>query len=99
MFTPPLRARLTILLALLLITLVTGVPVAEDNTEDTPLQSRTKEVLRSYSKARTKDARITVREQLLAKADTLEAVGDDVLASECRERAGMVGRCHVERRR
>ena len=34
---------------------------------------------------------IAIRERLLAQADTLETVGDDVLASQCLERAGIVG--------
>ena len=90
-FVALLRVRVAILLELILITMTTGMPMAQDEAEDTPLQSRTKELLRSYSQARTKEAMVTIREQLLAKADTLEAAGDDALASQCLERAGIVG--------
>jgi CHAT domain-containing protein/tetratricopeptide (TPR) repeat protein len=68
-----------------------GPAKAEVENQDTPLQKRAKAVLGAYSEARTEDALASSREQLLAMADTLEAAGEDVLASECLERAGIVG--------
>jgi tetratricopeptide (TPR) repeat protein len=59
-------------------------------TTDTPLQSRAKRVLESYGQAKTKEDMAASRDALLSMADTLEAAGEDVLASHCLERAGIV---------
>jgi tetratricopeptide (TPR) repeat protein len=85
-----LRACMAILLALAVIIAAPDRPAAQEETDDTPLQARTKELLRAYGQTQTKDAMVTMREQLLAKADTLEAAGEDVLATHCLERAGIV---------
>lgn len=82
-------AVLFLILALLLAHPAFGAE--EDEKSQTPLQLRAKSLLRSYPEANTRDAQIEVREQLLAMADTLESEHEDVLASHCLERAGMVG--------
>ncbi len=84
--------KLLTMLTTVTMLLATAVMAEEDTgAEDTPLQTRAKAVLGEYSKATTEDAQIAIRTALLAKADTLETAGDDALASQCLERAGIVG--------
>ena len=82
---------MAVLLLILALVLAHPAFAAEDEKEDTPLQARAKSLLRSYPEAKTKDAQLEVRERLVAMADTLERKHEDVLASHCLERAGMVG--------
>jgi CHAT domain-containing protein len=78
---------------IVLVTLMVAptVRATDEAADNTPLQVRARSLLRSYPEAKTREAQIVVREQLLAMADTLESAGEDVLASHCLERAGMVG--------
>ena len=80
-----------VLTTLLIAWAIAATPAAAQEKEDTPLQSRAKALLQSFSQAKTKDAQIEIRTRLVAMADTLESAGDDALASHCLERAGMVG--------
>lgn len=87
----PRRTAIPLLLALALA--AAGGAGADNAVQEPPretaLEARAKALLRSFARATTKEAMASVREQLLATADTLEAAGDDVLASHCLERAGM----------
>jgi len=87
------------LVALIYVTLASGdgsraATPSGDSTMDgqeTPLELRAEDLLKSFPEAKSKKERTVVRRQLLAMADSLEAKSSLVLASQCLERAGMIG--------
>jgi CHAT domain-containing protein len=77
-------------IALWILFLPVAAALAGEPADDSPLIARTRSVLGEYAKIQTKDQGEDVRQRLLALADTLETADEDVWASQCLERAGIL---------